>query len=103
MENERGGSLRPSVSNEEGDSIIDALVWSRGAGRRSLPGTLHWRTMWIQNHPSPEGIMIDWSPYPEYLAAALNWWVPFSDLICGVSLFLTKHSKRPGALIAGRY
>jgi hypothetical protein len=47
--------------------------------------------------------MMDWSPYPEILSAALNWWVPFSVLLCGVSLFLTRHSERRGALIAGWY
>src|SRR3954452_11055 len=90
--------------------MINALpsftLWSGLVGMvvAACLGLLQWRIIWIQNHPSPEGgFIIDPSPYPECLAAALNWWVPVSILICAVSLFLTRHSKRRGALILGCY
>jgi hypothetical protein len=85
-------------------AIPSLMLWSGFLGLfvAACLGLFLWRIIWIGNHPLPEeGSMMDWSPYPEYLAAALNWWVPFSVLICGVSVFLTRHSKRRRALIVG--
>jgi hypothetical protein len=45
--------------------------------------------------------MMDWSPYPEYLAMAMNWWIPVSVLICSASVYLARQSRRPGILILG--
>ena len=45
-----------------------------------LLGLLQWRIIWLANHGT---MFIDWSPYPEFLAMSLNWWVPISLIIIG--------------------
>jgi hypothetical protein len=61
-------------------------------------GLLQWRLISDHNR----GIMhFDWSPYPEFLAMALNWWVPLSVLICGASVYLATQRMRSPALIVG--
>ena len=64
-------------------------------------GLLQWRVIWVQNHPVPGRIVMDWSPYPELLVAALNWSIPVSILICGGSIFLTMRSRRSAAVVFG--
>lgn len=61
-----------------------------------------WRLVWVENHPSIAGsITLDWEPYPGLLNMALNWWVPFSILICGAFLFLNNQSLRRFLLVLG--
>ena len=64
-------------------------------------GLFQWRIVWQQNHLPPGGLILDWSPYDNLLANALNWWVPFSILVCGSSVFvLMKHTPRKTLLCA---
>jgi hypothetical protein len=57
-----------------------------------------WRILWQQNHLPPGGLMLDWSPYDNFLADALNWWVPFSILLCGASVLVATKYKPCKAL-----
>jgi hypothetical protein len=85
-------------------AIPTLIFWSGllGLAVAACLGLLQWRIIWKENRAAIEGgFLIDWSPYPNYLTAAMNWWVPFSVLICAVSLFLTLHSKRRVALVLG--
>ena len=63
-----------------------------------LLGLLQWRIIWSTNHGTT---FMDWSPYPEYLALSLNWWVPISLTIVGASVYLTTHTKRSSILKIG--
>jgi len=85
-------------------TISSFVLWTGLVGLivAACLGLWHWRIIWEESHPSPEvGLMIDLNPYPELLAAALNWWVPFSVLLCGVSLIPTRRSKWHRALVVG--
>jgi hypothetical protein len=70
-----------------------------------LLGLLQWRIIWLHDHPFHNGdfeTAIDWSPYPEFLALALNWWVPISILIMGTGIYHAGLRRRSLALNAGR-
>lgn len=64
-------------------------------------GVFQLQLIWEQNHLPPGGIMLDWSPYNHFLAQALNWWVPFSILVCCASILLATKFKLCKALICG--
>lgn len=65
-------------------------------------GLLRLDLMWTQQHASETGgFLIDADPYPKLMGAALNWWVPLSLLICGVSVYLATQRKPSGFVIAG--
>ena len=51
-------------------------------------GLFQWQILWQQNHLPPGSIVLDWNPYDHFLAIALNWWVPFSILLCVASVFV---------------
>jgi len=52
----------------------------------TLLGLLQWRILSLDDQPSRGAFgLIDWHPYPELLAMALNWWIPLSLLICGAA------------------
>jgi hypothetical protein len=85
-------------------ALPSLMLWSglMGVAIAVCLGLFQWRILWMQNHPPPDGgFMIDWNPYPQFLALALNWWVPFSVVIVCVSIFSHKHTTRRAALILG--
>ena len=67
-----------------------------------LFGLLQWRLIWLENHPSRYGgFLVDWSPYPEWLTIALNWWGPVSLVILGSALYVAARFRGSPSLIVG--